>query len=160
MKIFIALLICITSLFAQTEKLVIDALNFETNDAQGLSIFTGNVKLLMNKDMLNSDKLEVYVKPNTKGKAKEPLKYVAIGNVYFEIFSQGKKYQGKGEKVIYLPTEKEYTIIGSGYLKEVVEDRELFGDKIMINQTTGVAKVTGTVNKPVRFILNIENGNK
>lgn len=160
MKIFAGLLISSVMLFAQTDKLVIDALNFETSDAKGLSTFTGNVKLVMNKDKLDSDKLEVYVKPNTKGKAKEPLKYVATGNVKFKIFSKGKEYQGKGQKVIYSPKKKEYIIIGNGYLKEVIENRELFGDRIMVNQQTGAAKVSGSEKKPVRFILNIDNGEK
>lgn len=160
MKIFASLLISSLMLFAQTDKLVIDALDFETSDAKGLSTFTGNVKLVMNQDKLDSDKLEVYVKPNTKGKAREPLKYIATGNVKFKIFSQGKEYHGKGQKVIYMPKKKEYIIIGDGYLKEVIEDRELFGDKIMVNQETGAAKVSGTENKPVRFILNIESDEK
>ncbi|WP_258239444.1 LptA/OstA family protein [Arcobacter sp. LA11] len=160
MKFLIGFLICVTSIFADTQKLIIDASNFETNDAKGLSIFTGDVKLKMAKDKLNSDKLEIYVKPQTKGKAKKPLKYIATGNVDFEIVSNEKHYKGKGNKVIYNPDKQEYTVIGNGYLKEVTEDRELFGEKIFINQLTGSAKVSGSKKKPVRFILNIENGDK
>lgn len=160
MKFLIGFLICVTVMFAETQKLIIDASNFETNDAKGLSIFTGNVKLKMAKDKLNSDRLEIYVKPQTKGKAKKPLQYIATGNVDFEIFSKEKHYKGKGNKVIYNPNKQEYTIIGNGYLKEVSEDRELYGDKIFINQLTGSAKVMGSKKKPVRFILNIESGAK
>ncbi len=159
-KIILGLLFSTTLLFAQTQKLVIDALNFETDDSTGLSIFKGNVKLLMNKDKLKSDKLEVYVKPNSKGKAKEPLKYIATGNVHLDIFSEGKKYKGKGDKIVYIPKEKEYEIIGNGYLKELVEDREIFGDKIIINQLKGTAKVTGSEKKPVRFIINMDKSDK
>ncbi len=160
MKFLIGFLICITAVFAATDKLIIDASNFETNDAKGLSIFTGNVKLKMAKDRLNSDKLEIYVKPQTQGKAKKPLKYIATGNVDFEIISNAKHYKGRGNKVIYNPDKQEYTVIGNGYLKEVKEDRELFGEKIFINQLTGSAKVSGSKKKPVRFILNIESGDK
>ncbi len=159
-KLMLGVLFSTTLLFAQTQKLVIDALNFETDDSTGLSIFKGNVKLLMNKDKLKSDKLEVYVKPNSKGKAKEPLKYIATGNVHLNIFSQGKEYKGKGDKIIYIPKEKEYEIIGNGYLKELVEDREIFGNKIIINQLKGTAKVTGSEKKPVRFIINMDSGDK
>lgn len=160
MKFLIGFLICVTVMFADTQKLIIDASNFETNDLKGLSIFTGNVKLTMSKDKLNSDKLEIYVKPQTKGKNKKPLKYIATGNVDFEIFSNKKHYKGKGNKVIYNPKKQEYTVLGDGYLKEVTEDRELYGEKIFINQQTGNAKVSGSKEKPVRFILNIENGDK
>ncbi len=129
MKFLVGLFLSASLLFAQTDKLIIDAKNFETDDAKGLSTFTGNVKLKMAKDRLNSDKLDIYVKPNTKGKAKQPIKYVATGNVDFTIFSNGKHYTGKGNKIIYTPAKQEYTVIGNGYLKEVTQERELFGEK-------------------------------
>lgn len=160
MKFLVGIFLSTSLLFAQADKLIIDAKNFETNDAKGLSTFTGNVKLKMVKDKLNSDKLDIYVKPNTKGKAKQPIKYVATGNVDFTIFSNGKHYTGKGNKVIYTPAKQEYTVIGNGYLKEVTEERELFGEKIFIDQISGNARVSGSDKKPVRFILNIENGDK
>lgn len=162
MKLLLKLALLSTLAFANasSEKLIIDAKNFETDDSKGISIFTGNVKLKMAKDRLNSDKLEVFMKPNAKGKNLEPLKYIATGNVSFTIFSNGKHYNGKGNKVIYDPTKLEYTVLGKGYLNEVTEDRKLYGEKIFINQETGNAKVSGTDNKPVRFILNIDNGKK
>lgn len=160
MKFLIGLFITTTLLFSQTDKLIIDAKNFETNDANGLSIFTGNVKLKMGKDRLNSDKLEIYLEANSKGKAKKPLKYIATGNVSLELYSNAKHYKGKGDKIIFNPNTKEYTVIGNGYLNEVSEEKELYGEKIFINQITGNARVSGTEKKPVRFILNIDNGNK
>jgi len=162
MKLLLKLALASTLVFANvnTEKLIIDAKNFETDDKKGISIFTGNVKLKMGKDRLNSDKLEVFMKPNAKGKNPEPLKYIATGNVDFTIYSNGKHYMGKGNKVIYNPKKLEYTVLGKGYLNEVTEDRKLYGEKIFINQETGNAKVSGTDNKPVRFILNIESNKK
>jgi lipopolysaccharide export system protein LptA len=67
---------------------------------------------------------------------------------------------GNGEKVIYNPDKQEYTVIGKGYIKETVEEREIYADKIFINQLTGSAKVSGSDDKPVRFILNIDNNGK
>ena len=158
MKFLFAIVALATFLFGNTtEQLIIDAKNFETDDSRGVSIFTGNVKLKMAKDRLNSQKLEVFMKPNSQGKSKEPLKYIATGDVSFTVFSNGKHYKGKGSKVIYNPKKLEYTIIGKGYLNEVTENRELYGEKIFINQETGSARVSGTDNKPVRFILNIES---
>ena len=160
MKTLLAVLLSSTLLLAASEKLIIDAKNFETNDAKGLTVFTGDVKLKMSKDKLNSQRLEIFMKPKAKGKAKEPLKYIATGNASFEIHTNGKIYKGKGNKIIYNPKKEEYTVLGNGYIKEVVEKRELFGEKIYINQTTGNAKVSGSSNKPVRFIINIDNGDK
>jgi len=160
MKFLIGLLVTSTLLFSATDKLVIDAKNFETDDSKGITIFTGNVKLKKAKDKLNSNKLEIYMKPKTKGKARQPLKYIATGNADFEIHTNGKIYKGKGSKIIYDPVKQEYTVIGNGYIKEEVEQRELFGDKIFINQLTGNARVSGSDKKPVRFILNIESGDK
>lgn len=154
--LFIALLAS-TLLFAKTDKLIIDAKNFEANDAKGISIFTGDVKLTKAKDLLLADKLEVYMTPNVPGTPRTPIKYIATGKVEFEIVSNGKEYEGKGDKVIYNPAKQQYTIIGNGFLKEKIEDRKLYGDKIYINQLTGEAKVSGTKNKPVRFILNVES---
>ncbi|MGB0990126.1 organic solvent tolerance protein OstA [Arcobacter sp. F155] len=162
MKLLLKLALASTLVFANanTEKLIIDAKNFETDDKKGISIFTGNVKLKMAKDRLNANKLEVYMKPKSQGQNLEPLKYIATGNVSFTIFSNGKHYKGKGNKVIYDPKKLEYTVLGKGYLNEVTEDRKLYGEKIFINQETGNAKVSGTDNKPVRFILNIDSGKK
>lgn len=158
--LLVAAMLSSTLLLAASEKLIIDAKNFETNDAKGLTTFTGDVKLKMSKDKLNSQKLEIYMKPKSKAKVKQPLKYVATGNASFEIHTNGKIYKGKGDKIIYLPKKKEYSVVGSGYIKEVVENRELFGERIYINQLTGNAKVQGSSKKPVRFIINVDNGEK
>lgn len=160
MKFLLGLLITSSLLLGANEKLIIDAKNFETNDAKGITVFSGDVKLKKLKDKLNSNKLEIFMTPNSKGKDRQPLKYIATGNADFEIHSNGKIYIGKGDKVIYEPKNQEYTVIGNGYLKETTESRELFGDKIFINQLTGNARVSGSENKPVRFILNIESGEK
>ncbi len=155
MKYFFISLIASIILFAQ-EKLVIDAKKFEANDAKGISIFTGDVKLRKAKDKLNADKLEVYMSSKNSEK-RVPLKYIATGNVSFYIISKNKEYEGKGNRVIYYPNKEEYEIIGNGFIKEKVEDRKIYGDKIFINQITGEARVIGTDDKPVRFIINLDN---
>ncbi len=155
MKILLAL--GLTLSLVSAEKLIIDAKNFEAFEEKGFSLFQGNVKLKRGKDRLNSDKLEVYLSAEDKKQKREPKKYIATGNVDFEVVSNGKHYEGKGDKVIYNPKDLKYTIIGNGYLKERIEDKTLYGDKIYINQQTGQARVHGTSKKPVRFILNIED---
>lgn len=151
------LLLGLITLFLNAEQLIIDANNFEANDAKGISKFTGNVKLSQGKDRLKADKLEVYITKKIEGKKREPVKYIATGNVEFKIFSNGKEYEGKGKKVIYKPKEFQYSIFGDGYLKEKNEDKTLYGDEIIISKNTGEAKIKGSADKPVRFILNIDS---
>ncbi len=157
MRYFIFFIFFISLTYAQqSEKLIIDAKKFEADDQKGISTFTGNVKLKMSKDKLNANKLEIFI--NTK--TKKPIKYIATGKVDFEIYSNGKHFIGNGERVIYNPDKQEYTIIGKGYINETVEEREIYADEIFINQLTGSAKVSGSDDKPVRFILNIDKNGK
>lgn len=160
MKYFFIFLILTTLGFASSNKLIIDATNFETDDIKGLTVFSGNVKLQKDKDRLNSEKLEVFLEPKAQRKTTEAIKYVASGNVSFEIYIKEKIYKGKAEELIFIPKDQEYTISGNAYLKETTEEKELFGDEIFINQLTGNAKVKGSEDKPVRFIINVENNKK
>jgi lipopolysaccharide export system protein LptA len=157
MKYLIGTLLCSTLLFAQSETLVIDAQNFQADDKKGVSIFTGNVKIKMNKDRLNADKVDVYFATDKENK-KVPLRYEATGNADFEIVTKAKHYVGNGEKIIYSPQKEEYTIIGNGFLQEKNDDRKIYGDTIYVNQLSGEARVKGSENKPVRFIINVERG--
>ena len=158
MKFLAGLLVCSTLLFAQTQKLVIDAEQFEASDNKGISSFTGNVKIKMGKDKLNANKVDIYFVSQKGTTVKIPSKYIATGNVDFELVTKLKHYIGKGNKIIYSPSKQEYTVIGNGFLQEKNDDRKIYGDKIYINQLTGEAKVSGSEDKPVRFIINIEQG--
>jgi lipopolysaccharide export system protein LptA len=107
------------------------------------------------KDILNANKVEVFLSTPTKENQKrEATKYIATGNVSFEVFTALKHYEGKGDRVIYLPKKLQYEIIGNGYLKDITEDKTLIGENIFIDQQTGSKE------KPVRFILNIESSDK
>jgi lipopolysaccharide export system protein LptA len=157
MKYLIGTLICSVLLFAQTETLMIDAQNFEGDDKKGISIFTGNVKIKMNKDILNAQKVDIYFVTD-KNNNKVPLRYEATGKVDFEIVTADKHYIGNGDKVIYYPQKEEYTILGNGFLQEKNDDRKVYGDTIFVNQLTGEARVKGSEQKPVKFIINVERG--
>lgn len=158
MKFLAGLLVCSTLMFAQTQKLVIDAEKFEASDNKGISSFTGNVKIKMGKDKLNANKVDIYFVNQKGSNVKTPSKYVATGNVDFELVSNKKHYIGKGDKIIYSPSKQVYTVLGNGFLQEKNDDRKIYGDKIYVNQKTGEAKVSGSEDKPVRFIINIQQG--
>ena len=157
MKYLIGTLICSTLLLAQSETLVIDAQNFEADDKKGISIFTGNVKIKMGEDKLNAEKVDVYFITD-KNNGKIPVKYEATGKADFEIITKEKHYIGNGDKVIYSPQKEEYTILGNGFLQEKNDNRKVYGDTIYVNQLTGEARVKGSEQKPVKFIINVERG--
>jgi len=121
MRVLIGIIFYFTLLFAQENKensiLYIDALDFKA-DNKGVFTFTGNVKIKMDKDILNAQKVDVYFESNNETKNKMPTMYEATGNVDFEVFSQDKHYFGKGDKIIYNPKQEEYTIVGNGFLYE------------------------------------------
>ena len=157
MKYLVGSLICSTLLFAQSETLIIDAQNFEADDKKGISIFTGNVKIRMGEDKLNANRVDVFFTTD-KNNNKVPLKYEATGKADFEIVTKDKHYIGNGDKVVYSPQKEEYTILGNGFLQEKNDDRKVYGDTIYVNQLSGEAKVQGSENKPVRFMINVERG--
>lgn len=155
MKYLIGALLCSSILFAQTQTLIIDAQNFQADEKNGISIFTGNVKIKMGEDKLNAQKVDIFFVTD-KNNNKIPLKYEATGNADFEIVTKAKHYVGNGDKIIYSPQKEEYTIIGNGFLHEKRDDRKIYGDTIYVNQLTGEAKVKGSENKPVRFIIQVD----
>lgn len=61
-KVLVGLFFCSSLLFAQSETLVIDALDFKADDNKGISTFTGNVKIRMAEDKLNAQKLMYFLK--------------------------------------------------------------------------------------------------
>nr|WP_202879979.1 lipopolysaccharide transport periplasmic protein LptA [Aliarcobacter butzleri] len=151
---------CSTLLFAQSETLIIDAQDFQADDKKGISIFTGNVKIKMGEDKLNAQRVDVFFETDKKTNNKTPLRYEATGKADFEIVTKDKHYVGNGDKIIYSPQKEEYTIIGNGFIHEQNDDRKIYGDTIYVNQLSGEAKVKGSENKPVKFIINVDRGNK
>ncbi|MCT7586570.1 lipopolysaccharide transport periplasmic protein LptA [Aliarcobacter butzleri] len=159
-RYLIGTLFCSTLLFAQSETLIIDAQDFQADDKKGISIFTGNVKIKMGEDKLNAQRVDVFFETDKKTNNKTPLRYEATGKADFEIVTKDKHYVGNGDKIIYSPQKEEYTIIGNGFIHEQNDDRKIYGDTIYVNQLSGEAKVKGSENKPVKFIINVDRGNK
>ena len=159
-KYLIGMVLTSTFLFAQSETLIIDAQDFQADDKKGISIFTGDVKIKMGEDKLNAQRVDVFFETDKKTNNKTPLRYEATGKADFEIVTKDKHYVGNGDKIIYSPQKEEYTIFGNGFIHEQNDDRKIYGDTIYVNQLSGEAKVKGSENKPVKFIINVERGNK
>ncbi|MBS5830078.1 MAG: lipopolysaccharide transport periplasmic protein LptA, partial [Campylobacter concisus] len=93
-------------------------------------------------------------------KKRQPVKYVATGNARAKIFMKDKHYDGKGDTLTYEPAKQTYTVTGNGYLHEVETDKNVYGDKIVVNQKDGTYSVNSDEKKPVKFIFQIEDKTK
>jgi len=70
------------------------------------------------------------------------------------------KYRGTAGKVIYLPEKSEYYFYTNVYLKQIDEKKEIIGDEVVLNITTGKAYAKGLKKEPVIMIFNITDENQ
>ncbi|MSN96017.1 lipopolysaccharide transport periplasmic protein LptA [Campylobacter sp. FMV-PI01] len=152
----ISILFIFSGLFAQEIEIVAD--NFFADEIKKQSILSGNVFVKKsNLDTLKSDKITIYFDDN-----KQPLRYIATGNVKFEILIDNNKYNGHGDKLTYISANKKYILEGSAWISDIKTKREVFGDEITINQLEGKYEVKSLESnktqskKPVKFIFKVK----
>ncbi len=152
--IFIITMFLSSFLFSDELKIIADA--FETDLDKGISIFEGHVNVITENDELNAYKVTIYTDETNK-----PTKFIAFGNVSFKIVTKkGMKYRGTAGKVIYLPEKSEYYFYTNVYLKQIDEKKEIIGDEVVLNITTGKAYAKGLKKEPVIMIFNITDENQ
>ncbi len=150
MKKILVLLVAVSSL-ALAQELKIKAASFSADEMKGISIFDGNVSMVKNHDELYASKVTVYTDKENK-----PTKFVALGNVSFKIETKSKaKYTGSANRVVFLTKEKEYRFYQNVHLKQIDEKKEIQGDEVVLNITTGKAHATGVNKGPVIMIFDI-----
>lgn len=137
------------------EELKVISENFKGDQPQGLSIFTGNVKVTKGLDELNASKVTIYTDA-----ARKPTKYVAEGSVSFYIVTElGEKYRGKSQKAIYLPNESEYQFYTKVDLIRIDDYRRVKGDKVVVNEIRGFANADSAGGEPVVMIFTMQDKN-
>jgi len=152
MKRKIALFFIFLTNLLIAENVEITSKNFEADEKRLISIFTGNVHIKKGKDKIDASKVIVYFDEN-----KKPKKYEAIGDVkFFIVLDINRTYEGKAQKIVYLPNRLEYIFEKDVYIVQKPQMRKIYGEKIVINRKTGQAKVEGSDEKPVKFIFKIE----
>lgn len=138
---------------AKAEQIEISSKSFYANEAELKSEFIGDVLVKRGEDELSANKAIVYF-----DKKRQPLRYEAIGDAKFKALLKGKKYSGSGDKLVYDALNETYTIIGNGHLKELDSDKNVYGQKIVVNQKNGTYNVQGgNSSEPVRFIFNVQD---
>ncbi len=152
--ILLIAILCSNVLLAQELKIVAD--KFSADEMEGISIFTGNVKIKRYHDELNATKVTIYTNADNK-----PTKLIADGNVSFKVETKSlAKYVGAAQKVIYLPLKKEYKFYGNVHLKQLNEKKEILGNEVTLNTINGTAYAKGLEQAPVIMIFDMKDKEK
>jgi lipopolysaccharide export system protein LptA len=148
-KTILLTLLVSASLFSQ--ELKVKANSFSSDEKAGVSIFEGSVNITKGNDELNASKVTIYTDTQH-----EPTKFVAVGNASFYIQTlDGSLYQGKAQKVIYKPIEKEYHFYKNVHLKQINDKKEIIGEEVVLKTIEGKAYAKGAEKEPVIMIFKI-----
>jgi len=150
-QLFMALIVLYSShLWADTVD--IKAEHFYANDINHEAYFEGNAKIKQGSNEFNASKITVFF--NNKKKAE---KYIAKGDVTFNLTENGIHYVGQTNIVTYSPKSSEYFFQGDVILKDLTNNRVIKAESITLDLKTGLADIKGKSQKPVHFIFEIED---
>ncbi|MGG7072863.1 lipopolysaccharide transport periplasmic protein LptA [Campylobacter sp. 9BO] len=149
----VALFVALALLCVKAEQVEISADSFFADENKQVTEFKGNVYIKKGSyDELRATKVDVHFDKN-----RQPIKYIATGNAKFKIFMREKHYEGSGEVLTYEPAQQLYTLTTNAFLHEIDTDKRVYGEKIVVNQSTGTYNVNSGEKKPVKFIFQIED---
>jgi len=151
MKKFILLCLLSGISVISAEELKIKSDTFTSDQNKGVSIFSGNVKMVKSSDELNASKVTIFTDKKNK-----PQKFVATGDVSFVLSTkEGTRYRGVAQKVIYIPEIKEYRFYKDVHLKQIGDKKEILGDEVIFKTIEGKAYAKGMKKEPVIMIFDI-----
>lgn len=137
-------------LYANTVE--IESLKFEAYEERGITIFTGNVAIKKNEDRMFADKVVVFV-----GDDKQIKKFEASGHTSFKMkMEDNSSFEGQSDEFVYTPGTGELILTGNAKIKDITNNREISGERVILYEKQKVAKVMGEEKKPVKLIFEIE----
>jgi lipopolysaccharide transport protein LptA len=145
-------LLIFIALFSFGANMQILSKTFEYDQAKNVSKFEGDVNVTKDKDNILSDILYVYTTKN-----KKLYKLVAIKNVRFVVTDNNATYKGSSDKLTYIAPQKLFIFEGKVHIKKLQDNQQLFGDKVVIDKLHGTANVIGKENKPLKFIIKVND---
>jgi lipopolysaccharide export system protein LptA len=149
------LFLLLTSSLLISSELQIKANIFHADENTGTSVFQGDVNIVKDNDELNASK--VIVKTN---KDKQPVKFIATGDVSFVIETEKKSlYRGKAQRVVYMPKQKEYRFYKNVHLEQVDDKKIIIGDEVVLKTIEGKAYAKGMKSEPVIMIFKLSDEN-
>lgn len=153
MKLLVTMLSMVAVLNAEMVEVVAD--KFFADEIKQVTEFSGNVVVTKNKDKLIANKVVI----NFDDK-KQPLRYIATGDVKVDLLMKEKEYFGSAETMIYDPIKDQYTLVENAFLHEKLTNKKVYGNRIWVDQSTGRYEVDSDGQKPVKFIFKVEEKKK
>lgn len=153
MKLLITILSMVAVLNADTVEVVAD--KFFADEVKQITEFSGHVIVTKSKDKLVANKVTI----NFDDK-RQPLKYIATGDVKIDLIMKEKAYFGSAQTMIYDPIKDQYTLLENAFLHEKITNKKVYGDRIWVDQTTGRYEVDSDGKKPVKFIFKVQEKQK
>ncbi len=133
----------------------VTAEKFFADEKKKMSTFEGNVVITKESDKLTAKK--VLIEFDDK---KQPIRYIATGDAFVKMMMNGKHYEGKAQKMTYVPNENVYFLEQKAFLHELDTDKKVYGDYIRADQNSGQYEVDGKGKAPVKLIFKIEEKKK
>lgn len=140
----------IQALFAQ--KVEITSASMRAVNEKKEVYFIGDAKLKKLDDWLHADRVIVYFDENNATKM-----YEALGSVTFEFKSEARHYAGSADKASYYPQKSFYVLSGHVVIDDRVNKSHVAGDEITLDMITGNVAVKSNKQKPVKFIIEMED---
>lgn len=149
-------LITLLAISLSAQELRVKANSFKADEKTGISTFDGDVNILKASDELNASNVTIYT-----DKEHKPTKFEARGDVSFNIVTKdGSIYNGKAQRVYYMPKTKEYHFFEDVHLSQINEKKEIIGSEVVLKTVEGKAYAKGQESGPVIMIFNINEDKK
>ncbi|AJC84549.1 LptA/OstA family protein [Campylobacter peloridis] len=145
------IILCLLKVFTMAaQKIEVHAKDFYLDEKNQISVLSGDVEVKKAKDVLNSQKLVIYMKN------KQPIKYVATKDAKFKIIMNDKIYHGSGDEFVYEVKKDIYEINGNAKIIELQTNKQLFGDKIIVDRKNMTYRVVSKDKKPAKFVFEVK----
>jgi len=133
------------------DKLEVTADTFSSKESEGKAYFNGHAIVKKDGSSINSDKIVVFFDTN-----KTIIKYEAEGNTTFVIKKDKMHFKGSCNKVAYSPILDTYTLNGNIVVHDVVKNRTLYGEDIIIDNNKSSFRVEGKKNHPAKIVFEMK----
>jgi len=145
------IIILLVPFLLYAEKVEVTSNNFYAKDSEKQAHFIDDVLVKQGKSWIHSDTLIVYFNENN-----ETIQYDAIGKATFEVFKDENHFKGSAEKITYYPKTSKYLLAGNAVVNDLIKDRQVKGNTIVVNTLSGDSIVKGSSKKPIKFIFDTE----
>ena len=152
MKQIFLLFIFLYTLNLMADIVDIKADHFYANDINQEAYFEGNAKIKQDKNEFNASKITVFFNDQRKAE-----KYIATGDVKFDLTEKKIHYLGEAGSVTYSPKSSKYLFKKNVVLKDLTNNRVIKAESVSLDLKTGLADIKGKKKKPVHFIFEIED---